>query len=262
MPDASPKPLALLSNDDGITSFYLRALAEALAVHFEVFVAAPKREQSWIGRAMTRRSPVAVEKVSGLPGEAWSIDGTPCDCVNIAMQHLLKGRKPDVVASGINIGYNAGIPFILSSGTLGAAIEGSVWKCRALAVSQKVPPRYFGILHKENRSVPADIEGDIRAAAAHASAFAAALVETPAERYVVHNLNYPESVRADTRMEETLPSEMEPQGLFLLEEGVCRFDFHTGLPIPSPLGRTDQDCMAEGTISHGVLDFSRIGRLG
>jgi 5'-nucleotidase len=254
-------PLALLSNDDGVSSFYLRALAEALKEHFDVVIAAPKCEQSWIGRAMTRRRPVAVEKCEVAGCVAWSIDGTPCDCVNIAMQHLLEGRRPDIVVSGINIGYNAGIPFILSSGTLGAAIEGAVWQCRALAASQKVPPRYFSLLHTENKTVPADIEGDIRAAAAHAAAFAAEVVKAPVESYIVHNLNYPEKVLPETPTEDTLPSAMEPQGLFLMENGVCHFDFHAGVPIPDKNHRTDQDCMAEGTISHGLLDFSRIGRL-
>ncbi|HNX04743.1 MAG TPA: 5'/3'-nucleotidase SurE, partial [Opitutales bacterium] len=62
-------PLALLSNDDGVSSFYIRALADALASRFEVIVVAPLREQSWIGRAMTRRRPVAVAKAEGFPGE-------------------------------------------------------------------------------------------------------------------------------------------------------------------------------------------------
>jgi 5'-nucleotidase len=255
-------PLALVSNDDGISSFYLRALVEALVPRFEVVVAAPKREQSWIGRAMTRRTPVAVERYADLPCDAWAIDGTPCDCVNIAMQHLMQGRRPDVILSGINIGYNAGIPFILSSGTLGAAIEGTVWGLRSVAASQKVPSKYFTLLHSENRTVPADVEPEIRAVAAHAAAYAAELLHTPPERYVVHNLNYPEHVDTGTPVERTVPSSMEPQGLFDMDEaGVCRFHFNPGMPVNSG-ERTDQDCMRDGTISIGVLDFSRIGRMG
>jgi 5'-nucleotidase len=253
--------LALVSNDDGIESFFLRALVDALMVNFKVIVAAPSREQSWIGRAMTRRNPVAVHRFEGLPCEAWSIDGTPCDCVNIAMSHLIKDRTPDVILSGINIGYNAGIPFILSSGTLGAAIEGAVWGIRSIAVSQKVPPKYFQLLHSENRVVPADFEPDLRAAAAHAAAFAVKLVQTAPESYVVHNLNYPERVGLDTPTEETVPSRMHPQNLFDLGgDSVCTFHFNEGVPIRSE-ERSDQDCMKAGTISHSVLDFTRIGRL-
>lgn len=253
-------PLAVVSNDDGISSFYLRALVDALLERFEVIVAAPKREQSWIGRAMTRRTPVSVERFESLPCEAWSIDGTPCDCVNIAMQHLMKGRTPDIIVSGINIGYNAGIPFILSSGTLGAAIEGSVWGLRSLAVSQKVPSQYFTLLHSENRSVPSDIEPDIRAAATHATQYAHDFIKQDKDHYIVHNLNYPERVNDTTPMERSKPSHMLPQGLFDMgEDGVCKFHFNPGIPVKSPM-RTDQDCMAEGTISLSVLDFSKIGQ--
>jgi 5'-nucleotidase len=253
-------PLALVSNDDGIYSFYLRALVEALSEKFDVVVAAPKREQSWIGRAMTRRSPVSVERYPDLPCEAWSVDGTPCDCVNIAMQHLLKGRRADIVVSGINIGYNAGIPFILSSGTLGAAIEGAVWGVRALAVSQKVPHKYFTLLHTENRSVPSDVEPNIRAAAAHATGYAEQYLAMDLGSYVVHNLNYPESVDKRTPMERSRPSPMLPQGLFDMGgDGVCTFHFNPGTPVNIP-HRTDQNCMAEGTISLSVLDFSKIGQ--
>jgi 5'-nucleotidase len=253
-------PLAVVSNDDGIYSFYLRALVDALGEHFEVVVAAPKREQSWIGRAMTRRTPVSVEKYEGLGCEAWSIDGTPCDCVNIAMQHLMRGRKPDIVVSGINIGYNAGIPFILSSGTLGAAIEGSVWGVRSLAVSQKVPSKYFTLLHTENRTVPPDVEPDIRAAARHAAKYARQFVNETSDTYIVHNLNYPERVDDNTPLERTKPSRMLPQGLFDMGgDSICRFHFNPGTPVKSAT-RTDQDCMTDGTISLSVLDFSNIGQ--
>ena len=253
-------PLAVVSNDDGISSFYLRALVEALLDGFDVVVAAPKREQSWIGRAMSRRSPVSVEKWTELPCEAWSIDGTPCDCVNIMMQHLLHGRKPDIVVSGINIGYNAGIPFILSSGTLGAAIEGAVWGIPALAVSQKVPSRYFALLHSENNTVPTDIEPDIRAAAHHAASYATRYIQSGSGSYHVHNLNYPEHVAEDTPFERSKPSHMHPQGLFDMgEDGICRFHFNPGTPIKNGF-RSDQDCMSDGTISLSVLDFSRIGQ--
>jgi 5'-nucleotidase len=252
-------PRALVSNDDGIGSFFLRALVDALAKNFDVVVAAPKREQSWIGRAMTRRSAVEVCRYGDMPCEAWAIDGTPCDCVNIAMSHLIKGRTPDVILSGINIGYNAGIPFILSSGTLGAAIEGAVWGLRSIAVSQKVPCKYFKLLHTENHKVPSDVEPEIRAAAAHAAAFARKLVELPVESYVVHNLNYPEHIGPDTPTEETVPSKMLPQTLFEMgDDSICTFHFNEGVPVKGTV-RSDQDCMMDGTISHSVLDFSRIG---
>ena len=255
-------PLALVSNDDGISSFYLRALVEALTLHFDVVVAAPKREQSWIGRAMSRRNPVSVEKYDGFPCPAWSIDGTPTDCVNIALDHLLP-RRPDVVISGMNIGYNAGVPFILCSGTLGAAIEGAMWGIRAIAVSVMVAPVYFGLLHEDNATVPPELRGDLRNIAAHAALFAAGVAAQPLEHYVVHNINYPPSIDADTPLEHTMPASVEPFGLYVKGDkaGEFKFRFATGATIPGPC-RSDRDSVQAGCISHGILDFSRIGRIG
>ncbi|MBN1404681.1 MAG: 5'/3'-nucleotidase SurE [Opitutales bacterium] len=256
------RPFALVSNDDGISSFYLRALIDELKAHFDIVVAAPLNEQSWIGRAMSRRKPVQVEKVDSLGVPAWSVDGTPTDCVNIALDHLLE-RKPDIVISGMNIGYNAGVPFILCSGTLGAAIEGAMWGYRALAVSAMVPPVYFQRLHEDNESVPAELEPQVRDIARHAAAFALNVVKEPVERYLVHNLNYPSTIDANTPVVETLPASVEPFGLYVKGEtdGEFRFRFATGATIASD-ETNDRDCVASGRISHGLLDFSRIGRKG
>jgi len=253
-------PLALVSNDDGISSFYLRALVEALPQYFDVVVAAPKREQSWIGRAMSRRNPVTVEKFDGYDCPAWSIDGTPTDCVNIALDHLMD-RKPDIVISGMNIGYNAGVPFILCSGTLGAAIEGAMWGVRALAISVMVPPVYFQRMHLDNVNVPEEIEADVCKVAQHAAQFAASVAAGPMERYVVHNLNYPPCVDVNTPVERTLPAAVEPFGLYEKgENGVFNFRFATGATIPGDV-RSDRESVQAGCISHGILDFSRLGRL-
>jgi 5'-nucleotidase len=203
---------------------------------------------------------VEAEKYEGFPCEAWSIDGTPTDCVNIALDHLLP-RRPDIVISGMNIGYNAGVPFILCSGTLGAAIEGAMWGIRAIAVSVMVPPAYFGLLHENNQTVPPEIRDGLLAVAAHAARFAAGIAAQPFEHYVVHNLNYPPSIDADTPFERTLPASVEPFGLYVKgeKEGQFKFRFATGATIPGP-SRSDRESVQAGCISHGILDFSRIGR--
>src|SRR5882757_2560608 len=104
----------LLTNDDSIESVFLHELVHALrnAGH-ELFVAAPKTEQSWIGAAKSRHRPVRSTPTDrGLSCPTWIVDGTPSDCVNIAIAHLLPATKlptPDAVISGINIGFNASI---------------------------------------------------------------------------------------------------------------------------------------------------------
>ena len=119
------RPLALVTNDDGIDSPFLHGLVNALTEDFEVLVAAPAREQSWSSRSFTRRGDIAVKERTDLPWPAWSIDGTPSDCVNLACGNLVS-RRPAVVVSGLNVGFNVSLPLILASGTVAAALEGSM----------------------------------------------------------------------------------------------------------------------------------------
>lgn len=113
----------LVVNDDGITAEGIRRLA-ACAMRFgEVWVVAPAKQCSAMSQRITVRGEIEVQKVA-FPIEgvkAYSVDGTPADCVKIALRYLLP-EKPDIVFSGINEGYNAGYD-ILYSGTIGAAVE-------------------------------------------------------------------------------------------------------------------------------------------
>ena len=95
----------LITNDDGVYSEGLRLLARALALLAEVTVVAPDREQSATGHSLTLNRPLRLQKIE----ENWyAVDGTPTDCVNLAVLWLLKDRKPDLVVSGINFGLNLG----------------------------------------------------------------------------------------------------------------------------------------------------------
>ena len=87
------KPHALVTNDDGIESAFLHRLVDALKDDFQVSVAAPAFEQSWIGRAISRRKEIeAIHSPSIFPDkiDAWAINGTPTDCVNIALGNLIQ----------------------------------------------------------------------------------------------------------------------------------------------------------------------------
>src|SRR5689334_14749984 len=101
------KPLILISNDDGITARGITTLAAELADLGEIWVVAPDQERSAQSHAITLDRPLrAVERQPNW----WAIDGTPCDCVYLAALHLLP-RKPDLVVSGINHGFNLGSDF-------------------------------------------------------------------------------------------------------------------------------------------------------
>ena len=114
----------LITNDDGINSVFLHELVHALrqAGH-DLYVVAPKHEQSWVGAAKSRNRPVhAASGDRGLGCPTWIVDGTPSDAVNIALDHLLPpGTRPEAVVSGINVGLNASLGFIIASGTIASA---------------------------------------------------------------------------------------------------------------------------------------------
>jgi len=126
----SVKPLILLSNDDGVRAPGIRALAEALADVGEVIVAAPDGERSAASHSISLDRPLRVEQVGQ---GVYGIDGTPVDCVYLALHHLVP-RKPDLCLSGINNGFNLGSD-VFYSGTVGAALEGALRGVPAIAIS-------------------------------------------------------------------------------------------------------------------------------
>ena len=124
----------LVTNDDGIFSEGLKLLAESLAAIAEVIVVAPDREQSASGHSLTLTRPLRMQKTQ----ENWyAVDGTPTDCVNLAVLSLLKDRRPDFICSGINFGMNLGDD-VTYSGTVSATFEGSLLGIPSLAFSQEI----------------------------------------------------------------------------------------------------------------------------
>jgi len=121
----------LVSNDDGVESPGIRALAEALEPLGEVWVVAPDREQSAASHAISLHRPLRVHR---LGERRFAVDGTPTDCVYLAMNHILKDRRPDLVVSGINRGANLADD-VTYSGTVAAAMEGAFFKLPAVAIS-------------------------------------------------------------------------------------------------------------------------------
>ncbi len=121
----------LLSNDDGIDSEGLRALHAALIPLGELIVVAPDREQSAAGHSLSLHRPLRVNEVE----QNWfAVDGTPTDCVNLALNGLLKDNRPDILLSGINRGGNLGDD-ITYSGTVAAAMEATLLGLPAAALS-------------------------------------------------------------------------------------------------------------------------------
>lgn len=124
-------PKILVTNDDGVHSEGIQALATALEPLGEVLVVAPHAESSAIGHALTLRRPLRIE--THKPGY-FAVDGTPTDCVNLGIAVVMNNELPDLVVSGINTGWNLGDD-VTYSGTVAGALEGALLGVPAIAVS-------------------------------------------------------------------------------------------------------------------------------
>lgn len=126
--------LILLTNDDGIYAPGLAALAGQLQRLGEVVVVAPATEQSGVGHSITFLTPLmAKETTFGNHCRGWAVEGSPADCVKLAIAKFCP-HEPDLVVSGINGGLNVGIN-VLYSGTVAAATEGALHNIPSVAVS-------------------------------------------------------------------------------------------------------------------------------
>src|SRR3982075_1864312 len=135
-------PRILVTNDDGYRSEGLRVLAEVLRALGDVAVVAPVTEASAIGHALTLRHPLRLEAIDD---RVFAVDGTPTDCVNIAVTQVFKGL-PDLVVSGINKGWNLGDD-VTYSGTVAGALEGALLGIPAIAVSLRQTREAYDFSH-------------------------------------------------------------------------------------------------------------------
>jgi len=125
------KPLILLTNDDGFFSEGIKILSDHLEDIGRVFIVAPDREKSATSLALTLHRPLRVQKIKK---NTYAVDGTPADCIYLALKKLLPG-KPDIIISGLNQGPNLGQQDISYSGTVAGAIQGTFLQIPSLAIS-------------------------------------------------------------------------------------------------------------------------------
>ena len=168
----------LVTNDDGIHAPGLKVLERiARGLSRDVWVLAPESEQSAVAHSLTLRRPLYVRK---LGRRRYALDGTPTDCVLVAIRSVMKGRPPDLVLSGVNHGGNLGED-VTYSGTVAAAMEATLLGVRAIALSLCSPR-----------------QGDFRwdTAEAWAGGIVTALAARPWKRDLLYNVNFP-SLPAD-----------------------------------------------------------------
>ena len=130
-------PLILVSNDDGVYSDGIRILGKALQKLGRVVIVAPDQERSAASHSLTLHRPLRVEKIKT---DIYSVDGTPTDCITLAVHEILE-QRPAILVSGINKGANLGDD-VHYSGTVSAAIEGGIMGIPSMAISMMPGENY------------------------------------------------------------------------------------------------------------------------
>lgn len=219
----------LVTNDDGYRSEGIRALADALRPLGRVTIVAPLQEASAIGHALTLRRPLRLEEMSP---DTFAVDGTPTDCVNIAVTQVFKGL-PDLVVSGINKGWNLGDD-VTYSGTVAGALEGALLGVPAIAVSLAMTRGEY----------------DFGASARAAASLADVLLQRPLPARTFLNINVPKgqpkglrvTVQAKRNHVTSVAERHDPKGrpYFWIEEGQDDWEPHD---------RSDYQAVRDGYVS-------------
>jgi 5'-nucleotidase len=126
-------PRILVTNDDGIHATGLKVLEKiARELSDDIWIVAPENEQSGASHSLTLVQPLRIRKVSA---RKFAVHGTPTDCVLLAVSQIIKGKRPDLLLSGVNRGANLGED-VTYSGTVAAAMEGTLLNVPSIALSQ------------------------------------------------------------------------------------------------------------------------------
>jgi 5'-nucleotidase len=222
-------PQILVTNDDGYRSEGIEALAQALSAVGEVTIVAPVLEASAIGHALTLRRPLRLETIRD---RTFAVDGTPTDCVNIAITQVFK-TLPDLVVSGINKGWNLGDD-VTYSGTVAGAMEGALLGIPSIAVSLKATRGDYDFSH----------------AARAAAAWADALLRRPLPARTFLNINVPKgppkgsrvTVQAKRNHVTSVAERHDPKrrAYYWIEEGQNEWEPHD---------RSDYQAVRDGFVS-------------
>jgi 5'-nucleotidase len=219
----------LVTNDDGYRSEGIHALAKALENVGDVTIVAPVLEASAIGHALTLRHPLRLESIAD---RVFAVDGTPTDCVNVAIAHVFKGL-PDLVVSGINKGWNLGDD-VTYSGTVAGALEGALLGIPSIAASLRHTRGDYDFTH----------------AARAAALIAEAILQRPLPARTFLNINMPKgqpkgyrvTVQAKRNHITSVVERHDPKGrpYYWIEEGQNDWQPHD---------RSDYQAVRDGYVS-------------
>lgn len=234
----------LVSNDDGIHGPGLQVLIRvARSLSDDVWVVAPDQEQSGSAHSLTLHHPLRIQSVST---NVWTVNGTPTDCVLLAVNHLMKDRMPDLVLSGVNRGANLGED-VTYSGTVAAAMEGTLLGIPSIALSQ---------VFKDPENI------HWATAEAFGPGIIGRLMAKGWPKNVLMNVNFPdaspsgvtgvEAVRQGIhKLGDDLVERLDPRGRPYVWVGAQR-------PVDQPVPGTDVEAISRGAITVSPLrvDFT------
>ena len=229
----------LLTNDDGINARGL-ALLEAAARRLsdDVWIVAPSEEQSGAGHSLTLTQPVRLRRHDE---RRFSVTGTPTDAVMLALAHIMKDNRPDLILSGSNRGANLGED-VTYSGTVSAAMEGALAGIPSIALSQSYSREGMG------DTVP------FAAAEAWAERVLRPLVDAPMERRTLVNINFPALPPDEVKGVRVVRQGLRDYGRTRIVKrtdprGYNYYWFGLGPMIHTPGHATDLEAIADGYVS-------------
>ncbi len=251
------RPRILLTNDDSHDSPLFHDAIDALQRIGEVDIVVPATEQSWKGKSMTRHGAIYAERIEIHGTPAWSVTGTPADCVNLGLYNLLDVR-PDIVVSGINIGKNIGLSFLFASGTVGACLEANIAGLPALALSQELTSEDFWYWDA-NRAFRDDTRATVKA-------LSASLIPRLWQELIVPghhepttwNVNFPQFAEAVPPLVHTRLGHSYYHGCFKQRGDQYHHNLTTAVVDPAP--DTDDAAVKAGQVSVTLIDMRTLGQ--
>jgi len=227
--------LVLVTNDDGVTSPGVTALADAAELVARVMIVAPDGERSAAGMSLTFHKPLRVKEVRVGGRLCRAVSGSPADSTMIAIHNFLP-RKPDAVISGINIGENLTVQDIFASGTVAAALQGALLGVPAIAFSMEVP---------EDKYDGGTTVSDFRSAATAAAAILAEVLERGLPKGVdLLNVNFPWKMDSKTPVKITTPGARKYKDYVLTRRDPRGRPYYWLGGTRYPAYRTDTDIFA------------------
>lgn len=247
----------LVTNDDGVDSLSLPPLARALGRRDQVRVAAPAGERSWIGKAISRFDEVPVKEVERDGIAMMAVSGYPADAVQVGTYRLF-GEKASIVVSGVNIGANFGSAYTFGSGTVGAALEGSIAGLPSFAFSA-VSVGNFGAWSAYMRTAES-VPDWVRFAKVSARIVDEVMDAGFPSDIDVISVNMPAEVTVDTPRRVTHIASTKYGPLFKMQApDIYRHDWESDMEVTGGIWGSDVQAVTDGKIAITPLRLAAAG---